>query len=304
MHIRMDEKPHSFDWNHAKAFLATVEEGSLSAAARVLKLTQPTLGRQVAALETSLGLVLFERIGKSLVLTPSGVELAQQVGRMRDVANQMSLSASGQSQDIKGKVSITASDVMAAYILPPALKQIRQMAPMIEIDIVAADEIQDLQLREADIAIRHIRPQQPGLIARLVAEGHAHFYATTEYLDQRGRPTSVKDMAQHDFIGFGDTQLMLEYLNPLGLSLTERNFHLGSKNGIVNWKMMQQGLGISIMQNELADITPNIERVLPEMEPIVFPIWLVVHRELHTSARIRLVYDVLADFFTKEFANR
>lgn len=290
----------SFDWNHAKAFLATVEEGSLSAAARALKLTQPTLGRQVSALEESLGLVLFERIGKSLVLTPSGLELAEYVRRMNEAANQMSLSASGQSQDIKGKVRITASDITAVYTLPPAIKHIRQIAPLIEIDIVAANDIQDLQLREADIAIRHVRPQEPDLIARLVAEGQANFYASTDYLDQHGRPASIDDMTKHDFIGFGDTTRMLEYLNPLGLSLTEQNFPLGSANSLVAWELIQHGLGIGIMPEKVAGIAPNIECLLPTMTPIIFPVWLVAHRELHTSARIRLVYDVLADFLAQD----
>lgn len=298
MQLCMNWQAATFDWNQARAFLATVEEGSLSAAARALGLTQPTLGRQVTALEADLDVVLFERVGKSLVLTPSGVELVEHVRTMFEAANRISLAASGQSQTIAGQVRITASDIMSAYILPPALKKLREVAPLLEIDVVAANDIRDLQLREADIAIRHVRPEQPDLIARLVSESTAHFYASKTYLDRYGRPTNFSEMAGHDFIGFGNNDRMIDALNPLGISLTPKNFPLGSQSGVVAWQMAQHGLGIIVMSDEVATGTPNIERVLPDMDPIVFPIWLTAHRELHTSRRIRLVYDLLAEFLS------
>ena len=290
----------AFDWNQARAFLATVEEGSLSAAARALGLTQPTLGRQVAALEEQLDTVLFERVGKSLAITPSGVELLDHVRAMYEAANRISLTASGQSQTIEGQVRITASDIMSAYILPSAIKKLRELAPLVEIDVVAANDIRDLQLREADIAIRHIRPEQPDLIARLVAETSAHFYASKNYLDQFGRPNSFDEMSNHDFIGFGNNDRMIESLNPLGLSLTQKNFRLGSESGIVAWKMARNDLGIIVMSDGVAAGASGMERLLPDMEPLVFPVWLTAHRELHTSRRIRVVFDLLAEFLAEE----
>ena len=289
----------SFDWNQARAFLATVEEGSLSAAARVLGLTQPTLGRQVAALEEKLDILLFERVGKSLVLTSSGLELLEHVRVMRDAANLISLTASGQSQTIEGQVRITASDVMSAYILPRALETLREIAPLVEIDVVAANDIRDLQLREADIAIRHVRPEQPDLTARLVGEATGRFYASKIYLERHGCPGSFDEMLAHAFIGFGNSDLMIERLNPLGLALTPENFRLGSESGVVAWEMARNGLGIIIMSDGVAASAPDMERILPDMEPFVFPIWLTAHRELHTSRRIRLVFDVLAEFLSK-----
>ena len=300
MHKRMNWQSVSFDWNQARAFLATVEEGSLSAAARALGLTQPTLGRQVAALEEELDVLLFERVGRSLVLTPSGLELLDHVRAMREAANQMSLTASGQSQKIEGQVRITASDIMSAHILPPALKRLRETAPLVQIDVVAANDIRDLQLREADIAIRHVRPEQPDLIARLVSEVTAHFYASKSYLDQYRRPRSFDDMSDHVFIGFGDNPRMIERLNPLGLSLTPGNFRLGSESGVVAWELARHGLGIIVMSDGVAARAPEMERLLPDMEPFVFPVWLTAHRELHTSRRIRLVFDLLAEFLTEE----
>ncbi|MGH1482335.1 MAG: LysR family transcriptional regulator [Geminicoccales bacterium] len=289
----------SFDWNQARAFLATVEEGSLSAAARALGLTQPTLGRQVASLEKALGVVLFERIGRSIELTPSGRELLDHVRSMRDAANRLSLTASGQSQTIAGNVRITASDIFSVYVLPPILMHLRDLAPQLTIEVVAANDIRDLQRREADVAIRHIRPDQPDLIAQLLHEAKAYFYASTSYLDRYGRPTSFQKLLRHDFISFGDTDRMMNYLHEFGLAVTKENFRLGSENGIVAWELVRQGFGIAPMSENVGTKTIGVERVLPDMDPIIFPIWLTTHRELHSSRRIRLVFDTLAAHLSK-----
>lgn len=285
----------SFDWNQARAFLATAEEGSLSAAARALGQTQPTLGRQITALELDLGVVLFERIGRSLTLTPCGLELLDHVRAMGDAAGRISLTASGQSQSIEGQVCISASDAMAAYILPAALKRLRKEAPKIEIEVVASNALSDLRRREADIAIRHVRPEQPDLIAKLVRDARAYLYAAPEYLDSHGRPKSPADLAAHHFIGFGQPDRLIAALKDEGLEISRRNFTAGSESGVVAWEMTKQGLGIGIMAEEIAGLTPEIERVLPERPPFLFPLWLTTHRELHSSRRIRLVFDFLAE---------
>ena len=206
----------SFDWNQARAFLVTAEEGSFSAAARALGLTQPTLGRQVAALEGHLGVTLFERVGRSLSITKSGLELLDHVREMGDAAGRISLTASGQSQRIEGQVYITATDVVSIYLLPDALKQLRKKAPGIEVEVVASNDVRDLQRREADIAIRHARPEQPDLIAKLVRETSIHLYASTEYLKQYGRPGSASDLSEAVFIGFDQSDRLPTRLNDLG----------------------------------------------------------------------------------------
>ena len=287
----------SFDWNQVRAFLATVEEGSLSAAAGALGLTQPTLGRQVASLEAALNVLLFERSGRSFTLTQSGLELLDHVRAMGDAAGRISITASGQSQAIEGQVRITASDAMSAYRLPAIVKRIRAQAPEIEIEVVASNAVSDLGRREADIAIRHVRPDQPNLIARLVGEGTARMYASSEYLDRLGRPKSAADLKNAVFIGFEDSDRLIQRLNGLGLSLTRQNFKIISNNGIVIWEMLKQGLGISVVPEDIAPLT-GVECVLPDLEPITFPIWLVTHRELHTSRRIRLVFDLLVEAFS------
>lgn len=294
----------SFDWNQARAFLATAEEGSLSAAARALGLTQPTLGRQVAALEENLGVTLFERVGRSLSLTEEGLELLENVRAMGDAAGRLSLAASGQSQTIEGQVSITASDLTSAVWLPPVLERLRKAAPGIEIEVVASNTVRDLQRREADIAIRHVRPEQPDLIARFIQETSAHFYASTSFIKKYGRPTTVEDLSAATFVGPDNPERMIPTLNGLGLSLTRRNFKVISESGFVYWEMVKQGLGVSVMTREIAALTPGIERLLPHLDPIPIPVWLVTHRALHTSRRIRLVFDFLAEALQETLAQK
>lgn len=204
MQICMNWQSITFDWNQARAFLATAEEGSLSAAARALGLTQPTLSRQVAALEENLGVTLFERIGRSLSLTQSGLDLLDHFRRMGEAASQISLAASGRSQAVEGRVTITATDLMAAYHLPPVIKTLRREAPGIEIEVNTSNDLRDLLRREADIAIRHVRPEQPDLIARLIGEASAYFFASPEYLDRVGRPQKPADLSKLDFVGVGE----------------------------------------------------------------------------------------------------
>lgn len=285
----------SFDWNQARAFLATAEEGSLSAAARALGQTQPTLSRQVAALEKNLGVTLFERVGRSLSLTQSGLELLDHVRAMGEAASHVSLTASGQSQSIEGEVCITASDIMATYLLPPVIQRLRDVAPGIEIEVVASNSVSDLQRREADIAIRHMQPEQPDLIARRLSDSTAHLYAARSYLDRHGRPTSVAALNQAAFIGIGQTDQLITILNEWGLSLRTTNFAVSTASGVVAWEFAKQGLGICVMADDVASLGQNMEIVLPEHEPFKFPVWLATHRELHTSRRIRLVFDFLAD---------
>lgn len=293
----------NFDWNQARAFLVTAEEGSLSAAARALRQTQPTLGRQVAALEERLGVTLFERVGRSLSLTEAGLDLLGHVKAMAEAAGQVSLAASGQSQTIEGLVVITASDLLSAYSLPPILDELRDLAPGIDIEVVASNEIRDLKRREADIAIRHVRPDQPDLIAKQVPDTTAYFYAAPSYLKRHGRPESIEDLAKAVFVATGDIASYLNAIQPLGLPVTRANFKYTSDSGFVSWEMVKQGLGMCIMTTELAAVTPGVDQVLPEFPPMPVPIWLVTHRELRTNRRIRLVFDFLSDAFTKRGKN-
>lgn len=289
----MDWRAVNFDWNQAKAFLATAEEGSLSAAARALKLSQSTLSRQVEALEQELGLALFERVGKSLQLTPSGLALREHVRAMGDAANRVSLSAAGQSDSIEGTICISASEVYAALVLPPIIAKLHRLEPLIHIEIVASNAASDLQRREADIAIRNFPPTQPDLIARKVRNASLRLYAAPAYLDRIGNPRLPYDLHTAEFISIDSSGNFLKGLNALGLNLAERNFPIYTENILVMWELVKQGLGIGILDDVVGDAEPRVLRVLPEFEPLVLPVWLVAHRELSTSRRVRTVFDLL-----------
>jgi DNA-binding transcriptional LysR family regulator len=290
----MDWRAINFDWNQAKAFLATAEEGSLSAAARALRLSQSTLSRQVEALEQELGLVLFERVGKGLTLTPSGLELLSHVRPMGEAANRVSLSAAGQSDAIEGTISIAASEIYAAMVLPPILARLRKLEPRISIRIIASNRASDLQRREADIAIRNFPPTQPDLIAKKIGDVFLRLCATPAYIERIGNPTLPYDLRSAEFISIDSSGGFLKGLNALGLSLTERNFTIATENILVMWEIVKEGLGIGILDDVLGDAEPLVRRVLPEFNPLVLPVWLVVHRELNTSRRVRVVFDMLA----------
>lgn len=291
----------SFDWNHARAFLATAEEGSLSAAARALGQTQPTLSRQVASLEQELGVTLFERGPRAMALTDAGIELFDHVRAMGDAAAHLSLTASGQSQAIEGHVSITATDMTAAYLLPTILSQLQEMAPNIDVELIPSNDVRDLIKREADIAIRHVRPQQTDLIAQLVGNSSAYLYASRSYLDRAGYPSSTDDLLALDFVGMSPIERFLPTVRALGLELMPEQFKFTTPSGIALVELLRQGLGISILPRHTAKLFPELLPVLEKEISINIPVWLVTHRELRTSRRIRVVYDLLKTSLAKVF---
>jgi DNA-binding transcriptional LysR family regulator len=290
----MDWRSVKFDWNRARAFLVTAEEGSLSAAARALGMAQPTLGRQVDALEEELGVILFERVGRGFTLTPSGLDLLDHVRAMGDAANRVSLSAAGNAQSIEGTVRITASEAHAAILLPPILVKLRESHPGIHVDVIASSVSSDLRRREADIAIRNYQPIEPDLIARKLRDIPARLYATPSYLKRIGNPKLPYDLRDADFINIDSTGIFLKGINALGINITERNFPILAENYLVMWEMVKHGLGIGIQDGVIGDNEPLVRRVLPDLEPLTFSMWLVTHREVNTSRRIRVVFDLLA----------
>lgn len=283
------------DWNQLKAFLETAETGSLSAAARKLGLTQPTLSRQVAAIEKQLGVTLFERVGKAMVLTSTGLALLEHARVMGSAAEELRMVATGQSQAVDGIVCISASEAVAAHLLPPVMRQLRQRAPGIVIDVVTSDALSDLRRREADIAIRHVRPEQPDLIGRWIRDASAGFYASRAWVAEHGHPRTAADAARHAFVGSDRSGRYLAYLRQHGLPLDVSSFACYAESTLSNWSLVRHGLGIGPMMDDIARDTPDVVRVLDDVPPVLFPVWLVTHRELRTARRIRLVFDFLAE---------
>ena len=299
MHICMDWRSITFDWNRARAFLVTAEEGSLAGAARSLGMTQPTLGRQVAALEREIGLDLFTRRGRGLELTPNGIKLLEYVRLMGDAANQFSLSASGKSDVIEGDVSITASELLSTFMLPPMIKALRETEPGIEIEINSTNEERDLNRREADIAIRNFRPTQPELIVKRLCSVRGQLYAAKSYLQQLDNPQSIEELNKANFIDTEKPGRLMTLLNSQGFNLTKQNFPVISNSHIVQWELVKQGVAISATVEEIGDNEPLVERVVISNLPLItMDLWLVTHNELKTNRRIRRVFDFLVSEFS------
>ena len=295
----MDWKSVNFDWNRVRAFLVTAEQGSLSSAARVLSLSQPTLSRQVSALEEELGVALFERGPAGLELTPNGLSLAEFAAEMGEAASRLSLAAAGHSQAIEGSVCISATEMAAAYVLPSIIQQLRSAEPGIDIEVVASQSASDLRRREADIALRSFRPTQPYLIARRLGESHHYLYASAQYFKHLGAPTRPDEFRDATFIGFDRSETLIEAYRNFGLELTQSNFPVITQDQTVQWAMAKSGLGITVMFEQVGAAEPDMVRLFPDAPPLVSENWLVTHRELHTNRRVRFVFDFLAESLVK-----
>lgn len=288
----------SIDWNLARAFCATADSGSLSKAAAKVGLTQPTLSRQVAALEEALGVTLFDRVGKKLVLTDAALGLLEHARAMAAAADAISLAAAGRIQQLAGRVTISATDVVAAYLLPDAIERIRREAPEITLEIVASNSLSDLRRREADIAIRHVRPTEPELIGRLIGQRSARFYASEAWVSRNGIPQSAEDLRPTELIGFEPIDKFALHMTAAGIPVTADAIRLYSENAVVVWELVRRGLGIGVMLTDVAERTPGMVRVLYGLPDTPVPFWLVSHRELRTSPRVRKVFDCLAEALT------
>jgi DNA-binding transcriptional LysR family regulator len=295
MHIRMKWESVSFDWNHIRAFLVTAEEGTLSAAAKTLGSTRPTLSRQVCALEAELNLTLFERVGQRLVLTNSGLELLEYAREMGNSALKFSLAATGQSQQIEGLVIVSASELTAAYMLPKIIAKLRCEEPGIEIEVVVTNEPSDLKRREADIAIRSFHPKQNDLIAKKLGEEVIWLYGTQRYLDQIAPIAHLSEPQEFQIIGFDRSNSVIDLLNKQGWRLSKQNFSLITSFQLLQVALCKESQGLIFLPEKMGVQESSLVRAFEHKGPVMtLPIWLVCHQELRTSLRVRRVFDFIA----------
>ncbi|MEM6775885.1 MAG: LysR family transcriptional regulator [Pseudomonadota bacterium] len=294
----MDWRALKFDWNRARAFLVTAEEGSHAAAARALGMTQPTLGRQVAALEQEMGVQLFQRRGRGLELTPNGAQLVEHVRTMGEAANLFSLAATGKAENVEGSICITASELVATFLLPPMIKKLRTREPGIEIEIISTNEETSLNRREADLAIRSFRPSQGDLIVRKLRDMRGHLYASKEYLQRLGNPSRISQLNSAHYIDFEQSGMLLALLNAQGFELSEKNFPVITRSHLVQWELVKLGVAITGTLEEIGDPEPLVERIeMPGLAPFEGVLWIVTHQELRTSRRVQRVFEFLVDEF-------
>lgn len=285
---------NSLDWTLLRSFLAVVEGGSLSAAAKGVGATQPTLSRHIRELETALGVILFTRSAQGLEPTKAALGLVDDARAMGAAAEALNLKAQGRSQQLFGTVRITASVIVANLMLPSILAAFRQAEPSIQVEIVASDANQNLLRRDADIAIRMADPTQNALIARKLGVTPIGFFATRHYFDRRGRVGSKEDLRRHDLIGLDRNDFLIRAFAMHGIHLTREDFAFRTDDGMLTWNLMLSGAGIGIGQVVLAKRHPELEQVAGGIELGALPVWLVMSEEVRSNARIRRVADFLS----------
>ncbi|UCI20646.1 LysR family transcriptional regulator [Mesorhizobium sp. B2-1-8] len=281
------------DWNLIKSFVTVAETGSLSAAARKLSASQPTLGRHIGELEQALGVTLFRRGRSGYALTEAGATLFERGKAVSEQANAFSRLALGSVEAIEGTVRIAASEVVAAYVLPDMMARLGIEEPGIEVEIVASNQVENLLRRDADIAIRMVKPAQNELVARKVCDIALRACAAISYLKRQGRPLGPADLVNHALIGFDRSDEMIRAFSQYGASVTRNSFRFRADNQIVLWEAVRAGNGIGLGQEPLADRDPLVEKVLPGLPLPALPVWLAMHRDVRGSVRIRRVADFL-----------
>jgi DNA-binding transcriptional LysR family regulator len=284
-----------FDWSLVRSFLAVLEKGSLLAASRDLQLSQPTIGRHVAELESQLGLVLFDRNGRGLLPTEAAYHLAESARIMQSGADQLARNVMGADLGASGTVRITASQPVSCYVLPPLLAQMRLSLPDVQVELVASNEVSNLLRREADIAVRMVQPEQASIIARRVGKVTLRACAHQDYLRRRGVPRQPSDLLAHDLIGGDRNDDTLKGFAAQGLVVGRKQFAFRADDLIVVWQAVRAGLGVGFVSEYLIRSDPAVIPVLPKLKIQPLPVWLAVHKEIRTSKRIRAVYDFLAD---------
>jgi DNA-binding transcriptional LysR family regulator len=282
------------DWHLYRAFLSVVHEGSLSGAARAVGATQPTLGRQVAALETALGVKLFTRSLNGLSPTEAGMRLIPSAEAMAAAAEAARRSISGEADEARGTVRVTASEIVGGEIIPSMCAQFRALHPRIAVEVSLSNRNEDLLRGDADIAIRMVRPTQGALLARRIGRIDLGLYAHKRYLKAHGVPRTLEDLRSHALIGFDRGQTYARLLERMGMPFTRDLFAFRSDSDLAQLAALRAGCGIGVSQLGIARRDKNLIPVLHAGLLIPMEIWLVMHRDLRDSHRIRLLFEHLA----------
>lgn len=291
-----------YDWNFLRTFVAVADAGSLSAAARALGVSQPTLGRHIAQLEEHIGASLFARHPRGLRLTERGAELYEPASVVRGSVELFQRRAAGLDQSIEGAVRISASEIVALYVLPALLVPLRRDYPGLEFEIIADNTISNLLGREADIAVRMLRPTQRALIARKVADATLGLYASPLFVQNQGAPASLADLGEVGGIGMDRDDIHLRTLQRLGWKLHRRDFAVRTDFQPFHVEAARAGLGVAGVQCAIARQLGDLVRVLPELTLPPLPVWVVAHADVRRAARVRTVFDAIAGGLTAFYA--
>jgi DNA-binding transcriptional LysR family regulator len=284
----------SFNWEHLRTFLSVVKEGGLSQAARDRGLSQPTAGRHVDALEQSLGEALFTRSRNGMTPTAAALRLVPHAEAMQNAAAALRRSATTDETDIRGPIRLTAPEIVAQEVLPPILTSFIERFPAIELELVASNDALDLLTREADIAVRTIRPEQQAIVARKVGACRIGLFARHTYIDAQGMPETMEQLSQHRLIGYDRNPMAVRMTEGLGIHVTPDMFSFRSDSETTQLEMLRAGYGIGGVQEPLAKLDPDLVPVMPDVVRFDMEIWLAMHERLKNSLPMRLLMDHLA----------
>ncbi|WP_331374367.1 LysR family transcriptional regulator [Sinorhizobium chiapasense] len=282
------------NWDFYRTFLMVLSEGSLSAAARELGLTQPTVGRHIDALEEALGFAMFTRSPQGLLPTEAALELKPYAETLAATSSALLRAASGQHGAIGGTVRISASEMIGIEVLPPILVELNREYPDLSIELSASDAVEDLLRQEADIAVRMVRPAQEALVALHIGAVPLGFHAHRSYLDRRGVPETIDDLSGHSLIGFDRETAAIRSMMARAPDLPKVRFSLKTDSNVAQLAAIRAGFGIGICQNALATRDPQLVHVIPDAFELKLDTWLVMHENLRASPRCRVAFDALA----------
>jgi DNA-binding transcriptional LysR family regulator len=281
-------------WELYRSFLAVARHGSLSGAARALRLTQPTLGRHVDQLEQALGTPIFTRSPQGLIPTDTALALVPIAEAMESAAEAIVRAASGTADEVGGVVRITAGEIVGAEVLPAILASCAERHPRIAFELHLSNRTEDLLRRDADIAVRMVRPTQAGLVARLLGEAVLGLYAHRRYLKGARRPETMDDVAGLRLIGFDRDPPPMRVFVEGELRLSREMFSLRADNDLAQLAALRAGYGIGACHVGIARRDRDLVRLLPDTFAVPLPVWLVMHEDLRANNRVRLVFDHLA----------
>ncbi len=286
--------PERFDWALVKSFLAVLDAGSLMGAARRLGAQQPTLSRHVAELEAQLGLPLFERTGRGVTPTVAALAIAEAARQMDDGAAALGRALVKSRDDAGGKVRITTSMVAGCWLLPPIVARLQAEEPAITVELVTSNQLTNLLRREADIAVRMVRPTQSSLVARKLGEVAICAAAHRDYLARAGTPRRPEELLRHRLIGYDRDETIERGMAAMGFAIPRQQFVLRTDDQVAYGRLVACGAGIGFVARYNIDHWPGVEAILPTLAIPPLPCWLAVHREIRGNRVVRRVYDFLA----------
>jgi len=284
-------------WDHYRTLLAVLDDGSLSAAARTLGLTQPTAGRHIEALEQEIGAPLFTRSAGGLAPTETALALRPHAEAMAAAAEALARTASGEAEAMRGVVRVTAAEIVSVEVLPPILTGFHEVYPEVVIELAASDLQEDLLRREADIAVRMVRPTQGALLARRIGSVKLGLYAHRRYLEAHGAPQRLDDPTIAA-IGFDRDLTMQRALAERQVSLTRDRFAFRADNNLAQLAALRAGFGIGACQAPLAARDPDLAPVLDNVFRYELEMWVAMHEDLKSSRRMRAMFDWLVEGLT------